>query len=127
MARAYGTDLRKRVVDAIESGLSTRTAARNFSVGISTAGSWHRTWCKTGSYEAQRQGGRNGSVLDAHEAFILGLIEENADVTLAEMADALTEARSLSVDPSTIWHFLKRRGMTYKKRRRTPASRNART
>lgn len=127
MARAYGIDLRKRVVDAIEGGLPTRAAARNFSVGISTAGRWHRYWCRTGSYEAQRQGGRDGSVLDAHEAFILGLIEENADVTLAEMADALTEAHSLRVDPSTIWHFLKRRDMTYKKRQRMPQSRNVRT
>ena len=127
MARAYGTDLRRRVVNAIKGGLSTRAAARNFSVGISTAGSWHRTWCKTGSYEAQRQGGRDGSILDVHEAFILGLIEEDADITLAEMADRLGKEHDLHVDPSTIWHFLKRRGMTYKKRRRTPASRNART
>lgn len=127
MARAYGTDLRRRVVEAIEGGLSTRVAARNFSIGISTAGAWHRYWRKTGSYEAQRQGGRNGSVLDAHEAFILGLIEENADITLAEMADRLGGEHDLHVDPSTIWYFLKRCDMTYKKRRRTPANRNART
>lgn len=127
MARAYGIDLRRRVVDAIEGGLSTRAAARRFSVGISTAGSWHRYWRKTGSYEAQRQGGRNGSVLDAHETFIMGLIEDKADITLAEMADRLGEEHDLRVDPSTIWYFLKRCGMTYKKRQHTPASRNART
>lgn len=124
MARAYGVDLRKRVVDAIEGGLSTRKAARNFSVGISTAGAWHRTWRRTGSYEARRQGGRDGSVLDIHETFVLGLIEADADITLAEMADRLADERGLRVDPSTIWHFLKRRGMTYKKRRHMPASRN---
>ena len=127
MARAYGTDLRRRVVEAIEGGLSTRAAAGVFSVGISTAGSWHRYWRKTGSYEAKRQGGRDGSVLDTHEAFILGLIKENADITLAEMADRLGEKHDLRVDPSTIWYFLKRCGMTYKKRQRTPASRIART
>jgi len=126
MARAYGIDLRKRVVDAIEGGLSTRAAARRFSIGESTAGAWHRQWRKTGSYEARRQGGRNGSVLDPHEAFILGLIEEQADITLAEMADRLREDRSLRVDPSTIWYFLKRRRITYKKRPRTPASRSGR-
>lgn len=38
MARAYGVDLRKRVIEAIEEGLSTREAARRFSIGISTSG-----------------------------------------------------------------------------------------
>ena len=38
MARAYSLDLRRRVVDAIEGGLSTREAARRFAIGIATAG-----------------------------------------------------------------------------------------
>ena len=38
MARAYSVDLRKRVIDAISRGLSTREAARRFSIGISIAG-----------------------------------------------------------------------------------------
>lgn len=42
MARAYSVDLRQRVIDAIEGGLSTREAARQFAIGIATAGSWHR-------------------------------------------------------------------------------------
>jgi transposase len=127
MARAYGVDLRRRVVEAIEDGLSTRAAARRFLIGESTAGAWHRWWRKTGSYEAQRQGNRGGSVLDAHDDFVMGLIEAQADITLAEMAERLREERSVRVDPSTIWYFLKRRGMTYKKRQRMPANRTVPT
>ncbi|EAU41942.1 hypothetical protein FP2506_15954 [Fulvimarina pelagi HTCC2506] len=37
MARPYGVDLRKRVVEAIEGALSTRTAGRRFAIGESTA------------------------------------------------------------------------------------------
>lgn len=33
MARAYGVDLQKRVIEAIEEGLSTREAARRFRSG----------------------------------------------------------------------------------------------
>ena len=99
MARAYGVDLRRRVVEAIEGGLSTRAAARRFLIGESTAGAWHRWWRKTGSYEAQRQGNRGGSVLDAHDDFVMGLIEAQADITLAEMAERLREERSVRVDP----------------------------
>ena len=48
MARAYSLDLRRRVVEAIDGGLSSREAARRFAIGIATAGSWHRLWRKTG-------------------------------------------------------------------------------
>lgn len=122
MGRAYGIDLGNRDLDAIEDGMSTRAGARHFSVGISTAGFWHCAWRRTGRYEAQRQGGRTGSVLDPHKAFIMGLIEGQADITLAEMADALRNQHDLGVDPSTICYFLKRHGVTYKKRQRRPAS-----
>lgn len=126
MARAFGVDLRRRVIEAIEGGLSTRAAARRFAIGESTAGAWHRHWRKTGSHEARRQGGRNGSVLDTHESFLMGLIENQADITLAEMASRLEDDRSVRVDPSTIWYFLNRRGITFKKRPRTRRSRSVR-
>lgn len=126
MGRPYGSGLRRRVIDAIENGLSTRAAARRFSIGESTAGTWHRRWRATGSVEPKRQGNQGGSVLDAHEAFILGLINAAADISLAEMAERLEIERSVTVDPSTIWYFLRRRGITYKKRRPTPRSRSAR-
>lgn len=67
MTRAYGLDLRKRVVEAIEAGLSTREAARRFSIGISTSGAWYRTWRSTGRLEPGRQGKPRISKLDAHE------------------------------------------------------------
>ena len=125
MARSLGTDLRRRVIEAIEGGMSTRAAARRFSIGESTAGAWYRRFRATGSVEPDRQGKPGGSVLDAHEAFILGLIDETTDITLAEMAERLASERSVTVDPSTIWYFLRRRRMTYKKRRPTPRSSSA--
>lgn len=110
------------MIEAIEGSVSARAAARRFSIGGSTAGSWCRHWRKTGSYEALPRGGRAGSILDAHEAFLLGLIAEQADITLAEMVKRLEGERSLRVDPSTIWYFLHRRGITFKKRQRMRAN-----
>ena len=46
--------------------------------------------------------------------------------TLAEIAERLAEERGVRVVPSTVWMFLARHGITYKKRRRTPASSNGR-
>lgn len=127
MARALGLDLRERVIAAIEGGLSTRAAARRFSIGISTAGSWYRRWRSTGDLRPGRQGQPSRSKLDAHESFILELVSSDKDIALHEIAERLAAERGVRVVPSTVWHFLAKRGITYKKRRRTPASNSAPT
>jgi len=128
VARAYSVDLRERVIGAIEEGVSTREAARRFAIGESTAGAWHRAWRATGSLEPGRQGHPKVSKLDPHEAFILSLVDtEDRDITLAEIADRLEVDRGLRTCAASIHGFFKKRGITFKKRRRTPASSSART
>ena len=117
MACAYSLDLRCRVIEAIEGGLSTRAAARRFSIGIATAGSWFRQWRATGDLRPGRQGQPKRSKLDVHEAFILDLVADNKDIALHEIAERLAEVHGLRVAPSTVWHFFAKRGITYKKRR----------
>jgi putative transposase len=48
MAKPYSDDLRKRVVAAVESGLSRRQAASLFDLGISTVVHWVRRFRETG-------------------------------------------------------------------------------
>lgn len=127
MTRSLSGDLRIRVIAAIEDGVSTREAARRFRVGISTAGAWYRRYRETGETAARKQGQPSRSKLDAHEAFILGLIEDAPDITLAEIGESLAAEHGVQAVPSTIWLFLDRRGITFKKRRRTPQSSSART
>ena len=125
MARAYSLDLRQRVVVAIEEGLSSHEAARRFAIGIATAGAWHRLWRRTGDVQPGRQGQPKRSKLDAHEAFVLDLIEREKDISLGEIAERLAEERGISACPATIWYFFDKRGITFKKRRRMRASRAA--
>jgi len=127
MARPYSSDLRVRVIEAIEGGLSTRQAAARFAIGIATAGAWHRCWRKTGEAKPGRLGNPGGSKLDAHAAFVLGLIAAQKDIALHEIAERLLETHGLAVQPSTVWYFLDKRGMTFKKRRRMPPSKSAKT
>lgn len=127
MAGAYSIDLRVRVIEAIEGGLSTRQAAARFSIGIATAGAWHRLWRKTGGVTPGRLGNPGRSKLDVHEHFILELIAAQKDIALHEIADKLAQACELRVPPSTIWYFLDRRNMTFKKRQRMPPSKSAPT
>lgn len=123
--QAYNDDLRRRVIEAIEGGLSTRAAARRFAIGVSTAGTWHRRWKDIGNYQAYPQGGRKGSLLDKHKEFLEALIDNKADIKLGALADRLCEERSLRVAPSTIWYFLDKHAITYPKRQPMRASKNA--
>jgi len=125
MTRSYSTDLRVRVIRSISDGLSRRRAVARFGVGVSTAVSWYRRYRETGEVSARKQGQPSGSKLDAHEAFILALVRERADISLAEIATRLAEKRAVSACPATVWYFFERRGISFKKnraRRRTRAA-----
>ena len=126
MTRSLSGDLRGRVLGAISEGLSTRQAARQFRIGIATAGRWYRRYRETGERVARKQGQPPRSKLDPHERFILELITATPDITLAEIAEQLAAEHGVRVVPSTVWMFLAKRGMTYKKRQRMPASSNGR-
>lgn len=126
MTRAYSLDLRERVLDAIDGGLSRHKAAKRFDVGVATVIRWHRAWRDHGERQARKQGPKGGGKLDAHETFILGLVEDQPDITLVEIGERLVVERSLSAVPSTIWLFFDRRGITFKKRPRTPPSKSVR-
>jgi transposase len=115
MAKALSDDLRVRVLKAWTEGLSARQAAARFGVGISTAIRWIGR-ARTGELKARPQGWRRGSSLDAHEAFIVGLIEEQRDITLHEMAARLLAERTVSIRRSALSAWLRRRGWTFKKR-----------
>lgn len=94
--------------------MSTREAARRFRIGASTAGSWYRRYRETGEMAARKQGQPSRSKLDAHEAFILGLIEDVPDITLAEVGERLAAERGVRAAASTVWLFFDRHGITFK-------------
>ncbi len=127
MGQAYGIDLRTRVVEAIEGGLSHRQAAERFCIAVSTAGNWHRLWRKKGSVRPRKQGHPVGSKLDAFEAEILAMVEENKDIALHEIAEQLAGEHGVPAAPSTVWYFFKKRAITFKKRPHTPPNRSAKT
>jgi transposase len=127
MARAYSHDLRSRVLDAVATGASRRQAAARYRVGIATVVRWAARAALTGQTRAGRQGRPRGSKLDAHEGFLLALIDEADDITLAEMQARLRVERRVSAGLGTLWRFFARRAVTWKKRRRTRPSRTAPT
>ena len=118
MSRPLSDDLRKRLVAAVDGGMSRRAAAERFGVAASTAIHWVERWRQTGNVRPLPQGGDVRSHrIEAYAEEILSLIEETPDITLAEIVAHLHERHGLRVAQSTIWRLLDRRGMTFKKNR----------
>ena len=115
MARAYSQDLRDRVIDAALSGVSGRQVAARFGVGDATAIVWVRRARESGERAARKQGQPRRSKLDPHREFLLGLIAETPDLTISELLGRLLAERSVRASRATLWTFLDRCGLTFKK------------
>ena len=114
MGKALSVDLRSRVVKASNEGMSARQAAARFGVGVSSAIRWIAR-AKIGELMPRPQGRRRASSLDAHEAFIGGLIKECKDITLNEMVARLAAERSVKIGRSALSAWLHGHGWTFKK------------
>ena len=117
MASTFSADLRKQVIDHVEAGATARCAAAIVGVGASTAIAWVRRWREAGERTARRRGNPGGSKLDAHGVFLLGVVETDPDIGLAEIAQRLVVERGVSVGISTLWRFYQARGLTVEQRR----------
>lgn len=127
MSRAYGNDLRERVLDAVDAGASARSVAARFGLGVATAIVWIRRARETGERTARRQGKPKGSRLDAHEAFIVSMIETRKDITLNEMVARLHDVAGVVISRSGLSVWLRGRGWTFKKSSHTHWSRTVPT
>src|SRR3954469_4920718 len=116
MARPYSQDVRDRVIEATGNGTSARQAAVRFDVSVSTAIKWVERRRDSGERSARRQGRRPGSKLDAHRDFLLAVIEAAPDATIEELQRRLVEEKGVRASTGTIWTFLDRCGLTFKKK-----------
>ena len=118
MAKPLSEDLRVRVIRAVEGGMSRRAAAERFGVSPASAVRFVRDWRESGTTSAKPQGGDQRSHrIEAHREVILGAIQAKPDLTLTEIADMLESKLGASFAPSSIWRFLDRHAITFKKNR----------
>jgi len=127
MGQPLSMDLRTRLLAAIDSGMSCRSAATRFGVAPSTAIRWHAQRRTTGTFAPKPQGGDNRSrrVEDRCDD-ILALWEARKDITLDELRIALVDA-GLVVSNAGLHRFFVRHGITRKKRQPTQSSKTAQT
>ena len=118
MARALSGDLRGRVVEAVNDGLSRHEAAERFGVSVASAVRWVSAWRRTGQVAAQRQGGdRRSRRIEAVGETILSALKAKVDLSLDELVGLLWRRHGERFARSTVWRFLDRHAMTVKKNR----------
>jgi transposase len=127
MGQPLSMDLRKRLLAAIDDGMSCRAAAARFGVAPSTAIRWQTQRRATGSFAPKPQGGDMRSRrVEERRADILALWGARKDISLEELRAGLIEV-GLQVSVAGLHRFFVRHGMTRKKRLAMPASRTGPT
>jgi transposase len=116
MVKPYSVDLRDRVVARVLAGGHVRAVAEAFSVSAASVVRWSQRWRSRGNAEPDKMGGHRRHVLDEERSWLMGRIEEEADVTLRQLMAELAE-RGVVVCYGTVWNFVHREGLSFKKKR----------
>ena len=114
MVRPYSTDLRERVVSAVLAGERCRAVAARYEVAVSSVVKWSQRYRRTGSVAPDKMGGYRRRVLEPHCDFIVERINQEPHLTLYRLRDELA-ARGVAVSHNTVWLFLRREGLRFKK------------
>ena len=113
MTRPLSNDLRERVA-AVLAGENCRSVAERFGVAVSSAVKWAQRYRATGSIVPGKMGGHRKRVLEPHRAFIVERINQTPHLTLYGLKAELA-ARGVKVSHDTVWQFLRREGLRFKK------------
>ena len=109
MPGSYSTDLRERVLVAVEAGEPAGVVAERFVVGRSSVYRWTAAARDEGRRAPKRMGGGPKPIIrDEIEAVLRRLLEENNHLTLEECRDCLAEETGVRVNPWTIGRALRR-------------------
>jgi len=116
MGKPYSMDLRERVVRRVEAGESCRSVARVFDLGEATVIRWVRRKRETGSFAPGQMGGHRPYLISGAQEEWLRARIKTGDFTLRELTIELAD-RGLKVDERTVWAFVHRAGLSFKKNR----------
>jgi transposase len=117
MGKPYSLDLRQRICGYVAAESSCRAAGRIFGVGAATAVRYAADHRERGDVSPKPQGRPAGKFgkLAPHVNFLIEIVRAEPDITLQELANALEDTHSVSVQLSSIHRALQRAGFSYKK------------
>ena len=131
MSNALSMDLRVRLKTLMDGGKSAAAAGKTLLLSRATAARWGKKVRDGQPLDPRPSGPRKGSGRgEPFLPFFVELIEQDPDITLAELEAALLDAYDMTASSSGIGALLRRHCYTYKKRpdrRRTPQARGSKS
>src|SRR5215467_10117412 len=115
--RAYSTDLRERIVRAVEGGMTKSRAARTFSVSLATVKNYLRQLHHTGSLAPQPIPGRPREIARHQDAALVAQLRSHPDATLDEQCKRWETEQGTRLSTATMSRAIARVNWTRKKSR----------
>jgi len=113
--KSYSVDLRRKIVAAVERGMSKTQAARLFDVSLSSVKRYSRMARQGNSLDPKRRAGRAPKVDEKARKLLNQDMKERPAATIAERISFLEGITGERLSYSTIWRLLKRLGWSRKK------------
>lgn len=118
MPAPLSSDLRRRFEALVLSGLNGAEAARRLLVSPATGARLARKVRDGASLQPLKCGRPLGwGKLGPHKALLTELVEQDPDITLAELCGVLADAEAVRVSQGALSRALRRMGFTFKKSR----------
>ena len=113
MAAPYSMDLRERVIQDADAGLSTKELTTRYHVSRAWVDALKQRKRETGSIAPVKQTKFRGRVLEGQDDRLAAAITAQPDATLRELREALKTSAGLA----TIWRAVNQLDLTVKKNR----------
>jgi transposase len=112
--RAYSEDLRKKIVAAIERGMSKAQAARLFDVSLSSVKRYSRMARQGESLKPRKSPGRPRKIGKKAQILLEKDVKERPADTIAQRRRFLEHVTGRELSDSTVRRLMKRLGFTQK-------------
>ncbi len=114
--RAYSTDLRERMVQAVAAGQPQTVVARTFGVGVATLRRYVTQQRTTGALTPKRHPGPALRIGPLDQPALRAQVKATPDATLVEHCAAWEPTHRVRVSPPTMGRALRRLGWPLNKR-----------
>ena len=112
--RAYSEDLRKKIVAAIERGMSKSQAARTFDVSLSSVKRYARTSRRGDPLTPKKSPGRPHKADEKARALLEEDVKERPAATISQRRRFLEHITGTALSDSTVRRLMKRMGFSQK-------------
>ena len=114
MPRPLSLDLRVRVATMLSEGSTVREAAKRFGISAASAVRIGQLARAGNGLSARKVGGNRPPTLGGAAEAVAGRLAAKSDWTVHALAADL-KADGIEVSHDTVWRFLRRQGLTFKK------------